>query len=173
MKRTKRALTGSVLAGMLASVSCAGLLFVGARSVLPRNPDLAMIPFCPGLTAKDQNASEVISQDVQAAHSVERPSANQLVLKGPDGNVSYTYDSVHRTLMRASCGNTERLLTGVDSFSFSLLRPWPNGCRGMLLPATPCQARAVACSWSCSRKFARLKLDSEDVHTAAIVLRNR
>jgi hypothetical protein len=170
MTKTKIALMGSTLAGMLISVACAGLVCVGANSFLPMHAGLAI---CPNLTAKDRNASEVISQDVQAAHSVERPSANQLVLKGPDGNVSYTYDAVHRTLIRASHENTERLLTGVDSFSFSLLRPGPNASRGVLLPAMACQARAVACRWSCSRKLARVKLDSEDFQMSAIVLRNR
>jgi hypothetical protein len=170
MKKTKIALMGSAVAGMLLSVGCAGLVFVGASSFLPMRGGLAI---CPDLTAKDQNASEVISQDVQCAHSVERPGANQLVLNGPDGNVVYTYDAVHRTLMRSSRGNTTRILTGVDSFSFSLLRPSANGPRGVLVPATACHAKAVACRWSCSRKLARVKLDSEDFQMSAIVLRNR
>jgi len=164
---------GSTLIGMLVSVGYAGLVCVGVNSFLSMHSGLATTPVCPNLTARDRSASEVISQDVQAAHSVERPSANELVLKGPDGNVSYTYDAVDRILIRTSHGNTERLLTGVDSFSFSLLRPGPNTPRGELLPATPCQARAVACRWSCSRKLAGVKLDSEDFQTAAIVLRNR
>ena len=173
MTKTKIALMGSTLAGMLLAVACTGLVCAGANSLWPRGSSLATKAMCPDPTAKGRNASEVISQDVQGAHSVERPSANQLVLKGPNGDVSYTYDAVQRTLIRASRGNTETLLTGVDSFSFSLLRPGPNTPRGELLPATACQARAVACGWSCSRKLARVKLDSEDFQTGAIVLRNR
>jgi len=149
------------------------LVCVGASSFLPKHSGLATTPIRFNLTAKDRSASGVISQDIQAAHAVERASANQLVLKGPDGNVSYTYDPVDRTLIRASQGNTEKLLTAVDSFSVSLLRPAPNSSSGVLLPATASQARAVACRWSCSRKLARVKLDSEDFQMAAIVLRNR
>jgi hypothetical protein len=173
MKKTKRAVTGSALTGMLLSLACAGFVFVGASSFLPRHADLATIAICPDLTAKSLNASKVISQDVHGARSVERPCANQLVLKAPGGNVSYAYDPVHRTLLRASGGNTERLLTGVDSISFSLLRPAPHGPYGALVPATASNTRAVACHWSRSWKVAGAKLDSEDFRMAAIVLRNR
>jgi len=174
MTKTKMALMRSTLAGMLLSVASAGVVCFGVNSFLLMHSGLATTtPICPNPTAKDRNASAVISQDIQAAHAVERANANQLVLKGTDGNVSYTYDPVDRTLIRASHSNTERLLTGVDSISFSLLRPGPNSSRGVLLPATACQARAVACRWSCSRKLARVKLYSEDFQMAATVLRNR
>jgi hypothetical protein len=173
MRKSKIALRGSTLVGMLLSVGYAGLVCVSANSFSHMNSGLATTPICPNLTAKDRNASEVISQDIQLAHSVESPSTNELVLKGPAGNVAYTYDALDRILIRKSHGNTERLLTGVDFFSFSLLRHGPNTSRGVLLPATPCRARAVACHWSCSRKLARIKLDSEDFQMGAVALRNR
>ncbi len=164
---------GSALSGTLLSVACAGLVCVGGGSFLPKHAGLTTIAIRPGLSAKSLSASEVIAQDIRSARSVESPCDNQLVLKTLDGNVSYAYDVVHRKLMRASRGDTEQLLTGVDSFSFSLLRPSSNGPRGVLVPASAGQARAVACRWSCSRKVARAKPDSEDFQMAAIVLRNR
>src|SRR6266404_4991010 len=104
MTETRRALSGSALSGMLLSVAYAGLVLLGASSFLPGRAVLTTLAICPDLTAKDRNASEVISQDVHGACSAEGSCANQLVLKAPDGNVSYTYDAVHRTLLRASRG---------------------------------------------------------------------
>src|SRR5258708_32757320 len=90
MRRTKRRLLGSALTGILLWVTCAGFVFVGASSFLPRHAGLDTIAICADLTAKSLKASRVISQDVHSARSVERPCSNQLLLKAPRGNVSYT-----------------------------------------------------------------------------------
>jgi len=164
---------GSTLAGMLLSVACTGLFCVGAGSFLHWHAGLATIALCADLPAASRNATQVISQDIRAARSVERPYANQLVLNAHDGDVSYTYDEMHRTLLRSSRGNTQKILTQVDSISFSLLRPASHEHPGTLVPATPSNARALACHWSRSQKVMGVKLDSEDFQMAAIVLRNR
>jgi hypothetical protein len=165
--------SGATPAAILLLITCAGLGFLGANSLPLRQGGHFAMAICPGLVAESRNASDLISQDIRNASSADSPSANQLVLKRFNEKVSYTFNAAQRTLIRADSLKSEKLLTGIDSFSISLLRPAPDKTIGKLISATNDKARALACGWSCSRKIAGLTIDSEETHMAAILLRNR
>src|ERR1044071_4699694 len=141
---------GSTLTGMLVSITCAGLSLLLISSATAKHGGLNWMALCSGLDAQNQNASRVISQDLQFASRIESSSMHQFVLKSVDGNTTYTFDPVHRTLTRAVSSKSENLLSCVDSFSYSLWRPDPFSTSGALVPAGVSNARAVACAWSSS-----------------------
>lgn len=160
--RLKLRLQGSTLACALMSIACAGAGWLAVSSAI-----------CTYTTAEDRNAGDLISQDIRDASTAESPAANKLVLRAYHGDVIYTFDAQHHTLTRAAGSKSQNLITGVDSFAFSLLRPSPYSGKGALVLACPSNARAVACHWSCSKKVAWAKLHSHQISLGATLLRNR
>ena len=164
---------GSTFAGWLLSIACAGLGCLIVSFVSPTKPGLSGIALFSTLDAENRNASEVISQDILCARSLERHAANELVLRSLHGIITYTFDGARHSLTRVAGSKSEKLLAHVDSFSFSLLAKNQYRADGALVPASPCNARAVACGWASSWKLAGARLDSNEMRMAAILLRNR
>ena len=162
--------TGSTLATILIFIGCVGLVYTIVTSITPHYAGLSAMAVCTGLDAENQEASKVLSQDIHSARSLESPTVNELVLSTPKGNISYTFDAACRCLTRVTNSKSQKLLSHVDSFSFSLLRPDAHRALGL---ANPRNARAVGCGWSSSIKVAGVNLDSDQVRMAPIILRNR
>jgi hypothetical protein len=176
MKTTnaRKDLSGYILPGSLISIACVGLMVAGANVGFSKHGSLNAAVAEPSLTADDQDAYAVMSQDIRAASSVESFQPDQLVLSAPNGSVAYTFDSVGHTLTRTSSGESRTLLTGVNSLAFSLLhRGGSDVPFGTMVPASITDAKAVACHWSCSRKLAGAKLGSDSFQMTPVMLRNR
>jgi YD repeat-containing protein len=170
--------SGFTLSGTLFNIAIASVVLASTGSFSVSNfRSFASLTTFPDINSKNQNASNLIAQDIRRASSVQSASAHQLVLEAPAAGtetVTYTYDAAARTLTRADRNGTQTLLTQVDCFSFSLFQqPAANAVYNALTPATASNAKAIACHWSCSRRFAGAKLDSESVQIAPVILRNR
>ena len=170
---------GFAVPGMLLNITIGGMLVAGTGSLgLSSVHKVARMASFPGLNTQCQAASSMIAQDVRRSSAVERASSEQVVLtvrRAQDINtITYTYDAARRTLTRTEGATTQTVLRDVDSFGFSLFqRPAASAAFDTFAPATPQNARIVGCHWSCSRKVAGAKLDSESVQMAPMVLRNR
>jgi hypothetical protein len=172
-KQGLKALAGYSVSSTMMSVACLGLIGAGIFFV-PKQGSLKAAIACPSLTTQSQDASAVLSQDIRAARSAQSAGADQLVLSSSQGDVSYTYDKTAHSLSRTSGGISQTVLTGVDAFSFSLLRRGgADTAFGSLVPANGDDARAVTCRWSCSRTVAGGKLDSENFQMSPVVMRHR
>lgn len=158
--KIKSRLIRLAVSGMLLSIACAAL---GCLVVSWDSP----------MQKENEKASIAISRDICGATSVESPSANELVLGSCEAKISYTFDAARQTLTRTASSKSEKLLTHLDAFSFALLRVDPHSVKGSLAPTSASCARAVACTWSYSWKLAGAKLDSNQIHLAALHLRNR
>jgi hypothetical protein len=174
VKTIKRFLQGFALPAMLLPMSLGSLLLFSASSVLHPQCWRNQIAISPRLTQQDRDASDVLSQDFRAASSVQSATANHLVLNSWHGTVAYSYNPAARTVTRVEGAKSEILLTGVDSFSFSLFqRPGIQDAFNHLMPAKPENAKLVACHWSCSEGIAGTKLDSDSFQLAPTLLRGR
>jgi len=164
---------------MLLNVTLGSLLVVGTGSLgLSGMHKFASMASYPNLNTQTQNAGNVIAQDVRRASSVESATEDQLVLKVSLAEgitmVTYTYNAASHTLTRTAGQTAQTLLKDVDCFAFSLFqKPAANAPFDTFAPATAQNARMVGCHWSCSRKLAGAKLDSETVQMAPMVLRHR
>lgn len=169
---------GFAIPGMLLNITIGGMLVVGTGSLgLSSVHKVANMASYPGLNTQSQAASSMIAQDLRRASAVERASSEQVVLtvRRADGisSVTYTYDAVMHSLTRTEGSTTQTVLRDIDSFAFCLFqRPAAAAAFDTLTPATAQNARVVSCHWSCSRKVAGAKLDSETVQMAPMVLRN-
>src|SRR5690349_9029657 len=126
------------------------------------------------LNDRSRNASDMISRDIRGAAAVLSATNNQIVLGSTDGDISYTYDSSNRTLVRLQNGGSRTLLYGVDSLNFALYqRPLTNATFGNFPTASPANAKMVAFQWSCSRTVPAAKMNSESVRAGIVQLRNQ
>ena len=171
--KPKRA--GFTVPELLVGTALSGLILVGAASFfLFSVRSFASMANYTDLNNRDRNASDLLSRDIRSASSVQSATANQIVLSIPNGNVSYTYYAGARSLSRTDRSGTRTLLTGVDSFSFSLYqRPATNSLYSLFSTAAAANAKMVGFQWSCSRSLAGIKLDSESLQTAMVELRNQ
>ncbi|MGH7969454.1 MAG: hypothetical protein ACREIC_12075, partial [Limisphaerales bacterium] len=171
---TEKGLSGFAITGSLKPSACLGLVLTGACLLFPKPGNLKAAVACPSLNTENQSAYAALSQDIRGASSVERFEANEITLAVGNNTVTYTYAEADHSLTRTFAGKSRKLLTGIDSFAFSLLhRAGPGAPLGTLVPASVDSAKAVACRWSCSRRLAGARLDSGSFHMAPVVMRNR
>lgn len=169
---------GFATTGMLLNVALGCLILIGAGAFgLTNGRKVAAMASYPALSSQDQSATSRISQDLRQACSIESAASDRMVLRSRDAAgtelVSYAYNPAQRTLTREDGHSTETLLTDLDNFSFSLFqRPSAHATFGTFAPASAANASLVGCHWTCSRKLAGTKLDSEHVEMAPVVLRN-
>jgi hypothetical protein len=177
---SRRKILGFVASGPLANLAVGGLIVLGAGSIgLFHSHDLAALAAFPSLDSQDQNAGSIIAQDIRCARCVDSRNTNEIAFResGSTGvsTITYNFDTESHTLTRTdSQGGAQVLLNGVEAFSFSLFqRPGANAAYGTFAPANASDAKVVGCHWTCSRKVAGEKVNSQTVEIAPIVLRNR
>jgi len=180
MKTTlRKAVWGSVLPGTLFNITAGGLIAVGASvACLCNTYKLAAMASYQGLSSRNQDATSLIVKDIRRANSLDHASQDRVVLNcGSAGHtilVTYSYDAATHTLTRTDGRSTQTILTDLDGFSFSFFqRPASGMGFNSLVPASGASAKMVSCRWSCSRKIAGDRVDTEKVELAPIVMRNR
>jgi Tfp pilus assembly protein PilW len=133
------------------------------------------------LNQRSRYASDLLTRDIRSATNVVNATPTQLVLNDQDdtdtmGNpTTYIYDDVLLTLTRIKNGQTNVLLTGVDSLSW---KPWQRGFGApayeVFSDAIPVSnAKLVSFQWSCSRRLVGSVNNSEGLEAAMVELRNR
>lgn len=150
----------------------AGVLFLYLFSIT----SFASMANYTDLNSKSRFASDIITRDIRCALSVANATPSQLSLDEPNGTTTYTYDNNAGTLNRWCNGETQLLLSGVDSLSFALFqRPATNNVAPFeqYSPATPATAKLVSFQWSCSRQVRALQSDSESLEAALVEIRNK
>jgi len=120
-------------------------------------------------------AVERMSRDIRNSQNLTSFSTNQLVFTySGTTNLVYSYNSSARTLTSwKSGGATNTLLTGCDSFSFSMYNSVPQPGGTFSNAASVSQAKAISASWKCSRTILGKKANNEFMQQALIVIRNK
>jgi hypothetical protein len=137
------------------------------------------------LNQKSRYASDIISRDIRSANNVisatpTPDAATQLVLNAPDDTtgtttITYIWDDVLGTLSRIKNGQTNVLLSGVNSMSFALKQRPFVGAAYEVFPtaASPSTAKLVSFQWSCSRRLVGSVNNSEGLEAAMVEIRNQ
>ncbi len=132
------------------------------------------------MNRKSRYASDLISRDIRSCFSVASATANQLSLNEPDDQTSgttYTYDPNAGTLVRWKNGQTQLLLSGVDSLSFALYLKPPTNSPGKFEQYQPtttaANAKLISFQWSCSRFVRPLQTESESIEAGVVDIRNQ
>jgi Tfp pilus assembly protein PilW len=140
------------------------------------------------LDAKSRYAVDSMLRDIRGATRItgfqKTGTNNWLALTNSQtsAGITYTWDSASRNLVCSKTGEDDRvLLTECDSWDFDLYQrtPHPGGVY-VFYPATNVSgaintntAKLINMTWKCSRTIVSRKMNTENVQTAQVVLRNK
>lgn len=171
----------AVALGSMLVATAGGLWLFGSRSFV------AMSNYTD-LDAKSRNAIDRMSRDLREATSVTafQNSGNTKLLTVTNTlmgtGITYTWEAKPRTLVARMTGQPEQVyLTECDSWDFKLYQRTPQkGGTFAFYPATNAAGvydlgicKLINMSWKCSRTILGSKANTESVHTAQVVLRNK
>ncbi len=180
------------LVEMIFAMGIAALLAltVGAFSIYSSR-NFAAISNYAELDTANRLAMDTLTSDARQANNVYNAGTNFLVLNSPDPNdltrngfITYSYNEAAGTFVRLENfpTSTKRtvLLTGCDRLEFSLgqRNATTNGVpyKGMPFSSPSViqnTAKVIDVSWLCSRKIFGIKVNTESVQTARVVIRKQ
>ena len=132
------------------------------------------------LTAQSRRSLDLMSKEIREATAIlsatNTATAKSLTLcnafKGTT-NV-YSWDSTSGNLVWSKTGQTTRTnLTGCDSWDFSFYQRNPTNGWTFVTTTDLGLCKLINMTWKCSRTVMGAKLNTEDLVTAEIVLRNK
>jgi len=136
------------------------------------------------MSSNSRQSLDLMARDIRQANNVLAYNPNlpirSLTLATYDGNTSctntYSWDSNARVLTCARTENgqttTRTNLTGCDQWNFFLYQRTPTN-NYVFYPTTNLKlCKLINMSWKCSRTILGKKVNTEDVMTAEVVLRN-
>jgi hypothetical protein len=130
--------------------------------------------------ALDKIGREIRNSTALLSFSTGSPQTLQFTNANAGDSMKLSYSSGRLTMIKPT--QTTTLLTGCDSFSFSLFNrvPLVNSTSFTFYASTnaagtidPTITKVVNMTWKCSRTILGSKLNTEIVQTAQIVLRNK
>ena len=127
------------------------------------------------LNMQSRLALDRISKDIRGATGLFSYQTNSLVFSTTNAatTITYTYDPSARTLICDKTGQPQRtLLTYCDDWNFKLYQRTPGYNYTNIETTVPTLCKLVSMHWVCSRTIMGLKLNTETVQEAKIVLRN-
>jgi hypothetical protein len=126
----------------------------------------------------EQSSSSALSQmtrDIRKSKNLLSFATNQLVFNFNGAtNLIYSYDPTNRRLTQwKTGGQTNVLLSGCDSLTFSMYSnlPQPGGVPSNTTSVS--QGKCISVAWKCSRTMLGKKYNTEDMQEAIIVIRNK
>ena len=181
LKSRRSEVRGFTLAELMVSVSlgslvlgCIGLLFLSSLK------NFAGLGNYAQLTGQSRLSLDLISKAMREATQIVSAQTNLPVksltltnaFKGT--RVTYSWDSTTGALTADATGQTTRtLLTGCDGWDFSFYQRSPNGNWSFYSTADASVCKLINMTWKCSRSILGKKMNTEDVTTAQVVLRNK
>ena len=118
------------------------------------------------LNNESRHALDQMTKEIRQADSLVFCSPAKLTFKVGGTNVSFTYDSAQKMLVRSTGGSKDKvILNGCDY--------WTNNIydRNLHLITTVTNCKVVQLTWICTRQILGRKVNSEDVQSAKIVIR--
>ena len=131
------------------------------------------------LDRASRNALDALTRDIRESRELTSFTTNKLTLTANDMSiVTFEYSPSKATLTRKQGAESSVLLEQCDFLKFVIYQRKPMA--GLqFYPATniagasdPSIAKLIDVSWRCSRKILALKVNTESVQTAKIVIRN-
>jgi prepilin-type N-terminal cleavage/methylation domain-containing protein len=126
------------------------------------------------LDRASRSALDTMSREIRQADRVSAFTTNEVQLQYNGGSLIFSYDPSQKTLTRTTSTSSKVLLRECDSLIFAIFQRNPiNGQYDQYPAATVDTAKLVQVTWVCSRKILGRSINTESVHSAKFVLRNR
>lgn len=125
------------------------------------------------LQRESRNALNVMTRDIRQARNVSAFSSQDFTLVDTNNvTIRYQYLSNSETLQRTISGETTVLLEGCDWLAFTMFqRNTTNGTYGQYPAADLPTCKLIQLSWHCYRNILGLKMNTEIVQSAKVVIR--
>jgi hypothetical protein len=119
-------------------------------------------------------AIDEIARNIRGAIGVDVQATNILTLTNASGTVTYTWTPSTATLICDQGPSTSTVLTHCDSWQFALYERAPSTNYDNTTNSNPSavETKLLSMKWTCSRTVMGLKLNTETMQEARIVLRN-
>jgi prepilin-type N-terminal cleavage/methylation domain-containing protein len=167
---------GFSLVELMVAVGVGSLVLLGLSSFFLHSAKslLAMTNYAE-LSRGNRYAIDLMTRELRQAKRLTSYQTNSVTLEDPNGAAfTYTYSPGKRTLSRTRDGATSVLLRDCDYLLFTIGQRNPVGGAYDVYPvATPGTAKVINVSWKCNRKAYGNVLNTENVQTARIVIRNQ
>lgn len=125
------------------------------------------------LEAQTRKSLDGMTREIRHCLALSSYTTNSITLKDyDDAAVTYSYSPTDKNLTRTKSNKTTTVLTGCDSFAFTLYdRDVQNGSFDLNPATTAANCKAIRLTWNCSRKFIDTKLSTANNTSATIVMR--
>jgi Tfp pilus assembly protein PilW len=182
MNQCRRAFSGGfTMAEMLVAVGVGMLVLLGVVSLFVAGlANFAGLGNYGQLSNQSRLALDYISRDVRESTQIlslqTNASYKTLTLTNAIDavQVTYTWDSTNRRLTCDKTGQpTQNYLTGCDSWDFSLYQRTPQANWAFYGTSNLATAKLINMTWKCSRSILGKQMNTENVVTAELVLRNK
>jgi hypothetical protein len=180
-KTSRRRLQAMTLPELMVS-SSVGLMVLTAMAVLFMSSvrNFVGLGNYSLLTGQSRLSLDLISKAMREATQIVSVQTNlpvkSLTLTNSFKGVqtTYSWDSTTGTVTADVTGQpTRTLLTGCDGWDFSFFQRTPNANWSFFSTTDPTLCKLINMTWKCSRSILGNKLNTEDVVTAEVVLRNK
>jgi hypothetical protein len=181
----RKRVNGYTLIEMLMAVGVGSAFLVALAIIfIDGNECFVAMANYQNLAKYDCNAQDVLSRVMRGASAVIAYQTGQFITftNATIGQTStLTYNATNGTVVLTQSGSSalttvQTNLTGCTAWSFSLYTRAPNITSTNITFNTATNAascKLVEMSWTCQRTYIGIKLNSESVQTAQIVLRNK
>jgi YD repeat-containing protein len=125
------------------------------------------------LNLKTQLAVDKMSRQIRQVQKLTACSTNSLTFRDNDGGtLQYNYDPVAQVLTRTKNGARETLLTGCNSFQFSIFQRTPlSNTFQAYSTAGSTNAKVIQLSWNCCRSLPQGRTNNQGTESALVVIR--
>jgi len=176
MRKSKIYETAFVLPEVLVTMALAGMLLavVLALSVYSSRSFAAVANYL-NLEQQSRVALDQMSREIRQTRRLLAFTPTSITLQDFDGNqLQYNFDADSHSLTRTAVSQTSTILTNCDFLQFSIFQRTPesNTFSGIVEQSIS-DAKMVQVTWACSRKILGAKVNSANVESAKIVLRNK
>ena len=175
-QRGHQSVAGGTLVETLMSVGISGVLLAVLASLLmfSGRSFLAFFNYAD-LNNGNRLTTDTMTRDLRECNRVTLCTTNRLDIEDSDGStITYNYAQGAGTLTRTQNTVTRTLVTGCDSLAFNLGTRNPIGGTFAVVATTDVTlAKVVNLSWNCSRTILGVKVNTESVQTARIVIRKQ
>ncbi len=165
------------LVEVMIATSIGGLILATAGSLMVYNArSLAALSNYADLDRYSRGAVDKLSQDIRQATNMVSFTTTELVLGSARGrsNISYTYQTDSRQLVRVEGNNSEVLLRECDTLTFTVYgRNNVSNTWDQFAVTNATGAKLIKLNWTCSRTVLGQAVNTESVQTAKIVMRKQ
>jgi type II secretory pathway component PulJ len=164
------------LTELLVSMGISGIVLVAVASMtLYTGRSFATIANYVDLDNRSRTALDILTRDIRQVNNVDRFNSNSVTFIDWDSaELTFTYDPQRHTLTRFKGNDRKLLLTECDTLTFRLFqRNTVTNSFDLILSDNVLEGKAIDVSWICSRKVLGVRMNTESVQTARIIIRKQ